>query len=495
LSQAPQNILVVTPTLSAVSPLLEQAARFWPDSEAYNSGLRGDDRHLRVIRPSELSQTLPDAHLVLVDEAAALPVPLLVRLLVNYPRVVFSTTIHGYEGTGQGFALRFQQHLDRETPHWHQFVLSEPIRWAPYDPVERLVLEALCLKTELSVIPHVDSHGDDIHIRLLNRDELEANETLLNQVFTLLIDAHYRTSPLDLARLLDAPNMRIWVASQGEMITGVSLVAEEGGLSQAMAEHVSIGERRLKGHLLPQTMCAHMGFIPAATQIAWRIVRIAVAKSHRRQGIGGRLMDAVETEAKAVQVDYLGAAFGAMVALLKFWESKDFSLMRIGARRGPANGLHAAVVAKTVSRGSMRWFSEARSRFERSFSRQLTGPLRSLEVETVSHGIRSVFTLTPSPKLTTHEWSELHAFSRGGRPFEAVYDLLWVFTHFRLQVEDSLPYAHVSTRDVLVRSVLQGWEWSGLTACSGVSGRGDAVGLIAADVASNLDSIRARIEL
>jgi hypothetical protein len=64
-----------------------------------------------------------------------------------------------------------------------------------------------------------------------------------------------------------------------------------------------------------------------------------------------------------------------------------------------------------------------------------------------------------------------------------------------LQVEDSLPYAHVSTRDVLVRSVLQGWEWSGLTACSGVSGRGDAVGLIAADVASNLDSIRARIEL
>ena len=80
--------------------------------------------------PDDLLQTLPEGDVLLVDEAAAIPVPLLLQMLEHYPRCVFSTTLHGYEGSGRGFALRFQKQLDVRAPGWHAIRLHQPIRWA-----------------------------------------------------------------------------------------------------------------------------------------------------------------------------------------------------------------------------------------------------------------------------------------------------------------------------------------------------------------------------
>ena len=87
--------------------------------------------------PSELVDELPNASCVLVDEAAALPIPLLRRLLARYSRIVFATTVHGYEGTGRGFAIRFRAHLDDRAPDWRQLKMTTPIRWAPGSPSNR----------------------------------------------------------------------------------------------------------------------------------------------------------------------------------------------------------------------------------------------------------------------------------------------------------------------------------------------------------------------
>ena len=59
--------------------------------------------------PAQLAVEYPqDIDLYMVDEATSLPVALLTELTQRYPRIVFSSTTHGYEGSGQGFAIRFQ---------------------------------------------------------------------------------------------------------------------------------------------------------------------------------------------------------------------------------------------------------------------------------------------------------------------------------------------------------------------------------------------------
>ncbi len=72
----------------------------------------------------------PAADLLLVDEAAAIPLYLLNALFSHYHRLVFSSTLHGYEGAGRGFALKFNTVLADKKLLAKQLTLVEPIRWA-----------------------------------------------------------------------------------------------------------------------------------------------------------------------------------------------------------------------------------------------------------------------------------------------------------------------------------------------------------------------------
>ena len=120
---------------------------------------------LRFLPPDLLARAGPPADLLLVDEAAGIPAPLLQALLRRYPRIVFSSTVHGYEGTGRGFEIRFRKILDRLTPDWRALTLTTPIRWASDDPIEALAARALLL----DAAPAPDSgacrgHTGDLHL-------------------------------------------------------------------------------------------------------------------------------------------------------------------------------------------------------------------------------------------------------------------------------------------------------------------------------------------
>ncbi len=104
----------------------------------------------RFIAPDALLASDEQADWLVVDEAAAIPAPLLHQLVSRFPRTLLTTTVQGYEGTGRGFLLKFCARF----PHLHRFELQQPIRWAQGCPLEKMVSEALVLTMKTSPIHH-----------------------------------------------------------------------------------------------------------------------------------------------------------------------------------------------------------------------------------------------------------------------------------------------------------------------------------------------------
>lgn len=328
---------------------------------------------LRFLPVRDLLAEKPEAEVVMVDEAAAIPAFLLKRVLLGWPRVAFSSTVHGYEGSGRGFAIRFRQILDRETPQWQGITLTEPVRWAPADPLEGLVSRLFLLAAEEDAAIGEGAIGKGSGTGPLHRPEsggliiepwqpAQATGAELAGSFGLLVNAHYRTSPVDLRQWLDDPAAITWRASVNGQPLGILWAAIEGGLSEELAGQVTLGKRRVRGHLLPQSLAAHSGFPAAARQRCLRIVRIAVAAGARQQGIGRQLVRAASDYAKASGLDTLGTSYGGNQDLLAFWQGCGLKLVRIGLQQEATSGEYPLQMLKASSPAGTRLVRQAQAR-------------------------------------------------------------------------------------------------------------------------------------
>ncbi|MEM4781111.1 MAG: tRNA(Met) cytidine acetyltransferase TmcA domain-containing protein, partial [Halalkalicoccus sp.] len=206
LAREGEDVLVTAPAARNAAEVFARAR------ELLTSGgdLRcGDERTLetaaggrvRFARPSAIGTETPDV--LLVDEAAALPVRLLESCL-EPDRVAFVTTIHGYEGAGRGFSVRFRDRLEERDHEVHSVRMADPIRYAAGDPLEVWTFRTLLLDARPAVAQLIEDAPAAVAYRRLSKDDLAADENLLREAFGLLVSAHYRTEPTDLARLLDA---------------------------------------------------------------------------------------------------------------------------------------------------------------------------------------------------------------------------------------------------------------------------------------------------
>lgn len=103
----------------------------------------------RFMAPDALLTGSETADWLIVDEAAAIPAPLLHQLVSRFPRVLLTTTVQGYEGTGRGFLLKFCARF----PHLLRYELQQPVRWAQGCPLEQTVSEALVFDDDTFCIP------------------------------------------------------------------------------------------------------------------------------------------------------------------------------------------------------------------------------------------------------------------------------------------------------------------------------------------------------
>ncbi|WP_428036936.1 GNAT family N-acetyltransferase, partial [Amphritea sp.] len=264
------EIILTAPSRGAVQAVISMLESLLPSDRllcARDHWLLGHCR-LRFMLPDQLLQQRPEADLLLVDEAAAIPAPVLLSLL-DYPRVIFASTLHGYEGTGQGFAVRFMPYLDRQVPQRQLLRMQQPVRWAEGDPLERFSYRALLLDAEPADLGTERHESLQVTYQKLDRDQLVADTGMLKQLFGLLILAHYRTTPGDLRILLDSPNIEVWAGFIGQegatQLVATALLAYEGPINRDLADAIMDGTRRPKGQLIPQTLLAHC-HIPEAAE-------------------------------------------------------------------------------------------------------------------------------------------------------------------------------------------------------------------------------------
>ena len=478
-----RRVVVTAPTLHAAEALLAHAAERCAGEVVKRRSVRCAAGEVVYREPEALLDHPEGGDLMVVDEAAGLPVGLLTELLHTTSRIAFATTIHGYEGSGRGFDLRFRAVLDAETPQWQAVRMETPIRWAAGDPLEAWLSRVLCLDAEPAAL--AAAGAGQVTVAPVGRDELVADEARLRQAFGLLVAAHYRTRPFDLQQLLDAPRRHLFLAEQDGAVVGVVLAAEEGGLDPDTAREVWAERRRPHGHLLPQALATHAGLEAAPTAWALRIQRIAVHPALRRRGIGARLVAAAADRGRGLGCALVGTSFGATTGLIAFWRACGLATLALGARRDAASGEHSALMAQGLDRQGAAWVREAGARLGRSAPALLAEPLARLEPAVALAALRAAET-APPPVLAAWQRRELSGFAHTLRGYAAALPALRTLAE-QLLLDERLARGRMAEREAaFIAKVLQQRNWARTAERLGVAGRRPAMAALREAVADAL---------
>ena len=355
----------------------------------------------------------PDA--LVADEAAALPVRSLERFLAA-PSVAFATTVHGYEGAGRGFSVRFRDRLAESGLDVTDVELTTPIRYDRDDPVEAWAFRALLLDASPAVAPLVtDATPETVGYRRLDAAALLADEHLLREVFGLLVLAHYRTEPNDLARLLDAPNVSVRALTHEGHVVSVALLAREGDLPADLRAHMYEGGR-VRGNMVPDVLTSQLRDEAAGQTVGQRVLRIATHHAARSRGLGSLLLDRVESEF-GPGVDWLGTGFGATPALVRFWRENGFAAVHLSTTRNDASGEYSAVMLRPTSEAGRALADRHAEWFCRRVPGTLTDALRDADPDVVRETLAAV-DATPRLDLSDAEWRLLAGLPSGASVFD-----------------------------------------------------------------------------
>lgn len=286
---------------------------------------------IQYIQPQDANQ-LGQAELLVIDEAAAIPLPLVRKLMGPY-LVFMASTINGYEGTGRSLSLKLINQLreqsrgrkttgsstvvDRATGKeskdgtepsmagrsLREITLSEPIRYAQGDSVERWMNDLLCLDATLprsKLGTQGCPHPNECQLLSVNRDTLfsynPAAEKFLQKMMALYVASHYKNTPNDLQLMSDAPAHQLFVltapAEDNKLPEPLCViqVALEGQISrESVLSSLSRGQRA-GGDLIPWIVSQQFQDENFASLSGARVVRIATNPDYVNMGYGSRAL-------------------------------------------------------------------------------------------------------------------------------------------------------------------------------------------------------------
>lgn len=334
-------------------------------SECHSLKFIAPDALLQLIVNPEINskQKLPD--LLIIDEAAAIPLYLLLEFLQAIPNCILSSTTEGYEGSGQGFRLRFLPELQRAGHRLQSFSLQAPVRWAQGDPLDLFFSKTFLLATENAGnrTPSNSPPAASLQLQRLESKALVEQPAVLEELFGLLTMAHYRTTPDDLRILLDCPEVQVFAVFHDARLYGCILVSMEQPFSDnALEAAIWQGARRPKGHLLQQSLAQQLHIRQGLSTTMARIVRIAIHPNWQRQGMGSWALKQL-FETLPDDITLVGTSFAAESQVLRFWRRQGFQLVRLGTKRDPYSGCYPALMFKARESLGETLVAKAQRRF------------------------------------------------------------------------------------------------------------------------------------
>ncbi|KTG27509.1 tRNA(Met) cytidine acetyltransferase TmcA [Haloferax profundi] len=467
-----RDVVVTAPGRRNAAEVFVRTERLLRELDLYDTGSADEfdlsssrGGRVRYVPPTEAGAAAADADALVVDEAAALPVRLLTSFL-DAPSVAFCTTVRGYEGAGRGFAVRFRDRLDDSDHEVTDVRLDDPIRYAAGDPVESWTFRALLLDARPPVAQLItEATPHNVEYRTLTPDELLADEHLMREAFGLLVLAHYRTEPDDLARLLDAPNLTLRALTYEDRIVSVALLAREGNLDAETRRHMYDGGR-IRGNMLPDVFTSQLRDEDAGVPVGYRVMRIATHHVVRSSGLGSHLLSAIRDEFDG-DVDYLGVGFGATPELLSFWRENDYGTVHLSTTRNDTSGEYSALMLLPLSPAGHTLHDRHAAWFVQRIGDVLGDALSDLDPDVARAALASVGHSSEGgpgdaddePLLSDYEWRVVVGASYGPGLYTTAPG---AFRRLALAHLTSPERVSLSDREerLLVRKVLQTHPWS-----------------------------------
>ncbi|CAL7945133.1 unnamed protein product [Xylocopa violacea] len=277
---------------------------------------------IQYIHPTD-AHKLNQAELLVIDEAAAIPLPHVKAMLGPY-LIFLASTINGYEGTGRSLSLKLLQQLRSQTVgsnshekskkhqtektvigrQLYELTLEESIRYKPGDAVEQWLCDLLCLNATTNTPILSGCPPPDIcQLYYINRDTLfsyhKASELFLQKLVALYVASHYKNSPNDLQMMSDAPAHHLFcllgpIDPNRKTLPEVLVVIQiclEGEVSKNTINDGLVRGRKAAGDLIPWTIAQQYQDQDFPALAGARIVRIATHPEYHGMGYGSRALE------------------------------------------------------------------------------------------------------------------------------------------------------------------------------------------------------------
>ncbi len=386
------------------------------------------------------------ADFLVVDEAASIPTNLLFAFLRKGKHVIYSTTVHGYEGSGRSFTILFLKGLKEKGIVTNEIKLEQPIRYAEGDPIEEWLFDTLLLDAEPYDFKQVDV--SKLRYEKLEIEKLLEDERKLREYFGIFVLAHYRNNPNDFGLICDAPHHMIRALTyEGHIVCSIQL-ALEGELPDEICEKLWLGYE-VNGNIIPDRLIKYYRDKELGKLKGVRIVRIAVHPKFFGKGIGSKALKFLEREFK---FDWIGASFGANPKLVKFWLKNGYMPVHLSPKMNETTGEYSLIVVKGLDKALAKKFKE-------KFVFLLADPFDTLDVDIVLPLLKAVkcekvFT------LTKEDYDRLKSYAYSTLTYETVRDLM-----FKLAVNYFMTNSNFLKElqeKMLIVKVLQSRSWEEL---------------------------------